>query len=192
MMVLPRLVLPADVIIAPAADLPDSIRAQVDPNPGDFTVARARSRTTSSVVSADTAALLEAFRTPATIVDAVIAFSAAQHRDPRATLEEAFDCVKVFVDAGLLVAAGSALAEPIATTMQPGERIAGLLIEEPVHLVVDLEVLRARAADGSTVALKIARAAADAGQRASLGHEAAILDCLDGRVNPSPAKPRRA
>jgi len=138
----------------------------------------------SSIVDAKTAALLETFRTPATIVDAVIAFSAAEGLDPRATLDDAFAVLGGFVNEGLLVAADSVLAEPIATSLALGDRVGVFAIEEPAHLIVDTEVYRARAPDGSAVALKIARPTAGRRLRSMFAHEAAILDGLDGRVTP--------
>ena len=90
MAILDPLVLPPDVVIVPVSELPPELREQVGHEAGDYSVTRPRSRTMSSIVDAKTAALLETFRTPATIVDAVIAFSAAEGLDPRATLDDAF------------------------------------------------------------------------------------------------------
>jgi eukaryotic-like serine/threonine-protein kinase len=182
---LDRFVLPSDVVIRPVAQLPLELRGQVAYEPGNSVVSRPHSRLTSSIVDARTAALLETFRTPATIVDAVIAFSAAEGLDPRMTLDDAFPVLAGFVNQGLLVAAGSELALPVTTTVQPGDRVGGFEVVEPVHVIVDTEVYRARAADGSAVALKIARPGADEHLRAAFTHEAAILGLLDGRVSPS-------
>lgn len=182
--VLDPLVLPSDVVIAPVAGLALELREQIDHGPGDYAVTRPRARTTSSIVDTKTAALLETFRTPATIVDAVIAFSAVEGLDPRQTLDDAFAVLRDFANEGLLVPADSELAQPIVTTLACGDRVGAFDVVEPVHVVVDTEVYLARACDGSPVALKIARAGAGRQLHAMLVHEAAVLGDLDGRVNP--------
>jgi hypothetical protein len=182
--VLDPLVLPSDVVIVPVAGLPLELREQIDHAPGDCAVTRPRTRTTSSIVDTKTAALLETFRTPATIVDAVIAFSAAEGLDPRQTLDDAFAVLRTFVNEGLLMAAESELAQPIVTTLACGDRVGAFDVVEPVHVIVDSEVYLARALDGSLVALKMARAGAGRQVCATLVHEAAVLGDLDGRVNP--------
>jgi len=184
MTVLDAFILPSDVLVVPVAQLAPELRAQIDHAAGDYSVTRPRTRTTSSIVDAKTAALLESFRTPATIVEAVIAFSAAQGLDPRKTLDDAFAVLAGFVNEGLLVAADSELAQPIATTLAAGDRVGGFEVVEPVHVIMDTEVYLARAADGSAAALKIARAGSGRRLREALAHEAAILRRLDGRVNP--------
>lgn len=158
--------LPADVVLRPADDI------------GGHLVGRPRSRAAARVVNAATAMLLRQFTSPRTIVDAVIACSAGS--DPRATLAAAYPVLAEMINEGLLVDAGSPLAEPVEATLGPGDRFAGLEVMACVHLVVDTEVYRARAADGSAVALKIARAGTG---RALLHHEGEIVERLDGQVN---------
>lgn len=182
--VLDLFVLPSDVVIVPVAGLARDLREQFDHGPADYAVTRPRTRTTSSIVDTKTVALLETFRTPATIVDAVIAFSAAEGLDPRQTLDDAFAVLRDFVNEGLLVAADSELAQPIVTTLAYGDRVGAFDVVEPVHVIVDSEVYLTRAPDGSPAALKIARAGAGRHVAATLVHEAAVLGDLDGRVNP--------
>jgi serine/threonine-protein kinase len=184
MAALDRFVLPSDVAIVPVAELAPQLRREIDHVDGDYSVTRPRSRTMSSIVDARTAALLETFREPSTIVDAVIAFSAAEGGDPRATLDDAVAVLGDFVDGGLLVAADSELAHPIDTSLAPGDLVGGFELIEPAHVIVDTEVYRARTPDGAAAALKIARPAAGPHTRAAFAHEATVLDHLDGRVNP--------
>ena len=182
--VLDPLVLPPDVVIAPVAQLPPELRDQIEHKTGDYSVTRPRARTMSSIVDGQTAALLDRFREPTTIVDAVIAFSRAEGLDPRETLDDAFAVLGGFVNEGLLVAADSDLAEPIATTLAPGDSVGGFEVVAPVHVVVDTEVYIAHGSDGSPAALKVARAGAGSSMHAALRHEAAVLQALDGRVSP--------
>jgi serine/threonine-protein kinase len=104
--------LPADVVVMPVADLDPMVRAQVTHEPGDYCVTRPLTRTVSVIVDAHTARLLECFRRPTTIVDAVVAFSAAEGADARETLDSAFDVLGDFVGQGLLLPADSELATP--------------------------------------------------------------------------------
>src|SRR5206468_525699 len=68
-------VLPADVIIVPVAELSEELRGTLDAPDGEFLVSRPGARTGSRIVDEQSADLLERFRSPARIVDAVIAFS---------------------------------------------------------------------------------------------------------------------
>ena len=140
MAILDPLVLPPDVVIAPLAELPAELRDQIEHKTGDYSVTRPRARTMSSIVDGTTAALLDQFRAPTTIVDAVIAFSRAEGLDPRETLDDAFPVLGGFVNEGLLVAADSELAEPIATTLAPGDSLGSFEVVAPVHVMVDTEV----------------------------------------------------
>lgn len=184
MVVRERFVLPPDVVIAPVATLPLELRERVAHDEGDCAITRPRSRLTSSIVDAKTASLLESFRTPATIVDAVIAFSAAEQLDPASTLDETFPVISGFVNDGLLVSADSELAGPIATSLEPGDRVGGFEVVEPVHLMVDTEVYLARRPDGSFAALKLAREGVGPQAAAAFAREATMLRWLDGSVSP--------
>jgi len=176
--------LPADVVLVPVATLPPDTLRQVEHKPGDFALTRPQSRTPSRIVSGETARLLELFREPVTLVDAVIRFSAAEARDPRQTLEAAFPVLKPLIDAGLLLAPDSQLAKPIDLAWRRGDVLGGLTILEPVDVVLDTEVYLARAPAGGFAALKIARPGAEARLTASFGHEAALLERLDGTCSP--------
>ena len=65
-----------------------------------------------------------------------------------------------------------------------GETIGRFEVERAVHVIVDTEVYLAHSADGTAVALKIARAGFEERLYNLFAHEAAILTSLDGRVNP--------
>ncbi|HEX2086227.1 MAG TPA: lanthionine synthetase LanC family protein [Solirubrobacteraceae bacterium] len=184
MSVLDRFVLPPDVTIAPVAELPEGVRDQVDGTEGECAVTRPRTRAQSSIVDARTAALLETFREPTSIVDAVIAFSATAGVDPRETLDDAFAVLRGFVADGVLVEADSALAEPITTSLAPGDRIGAFDVLEPLHVIDDTEIHLGRSDDGELAALKVARPGAGHWLPAALAREASVLGRLDGRVTP--------
>ncbi len=184
MTILDPFILPPDVIIVPVAQLAPELRDQIGHQDGDCAVTRPRSRGPSNIVDARTAALLESFRSPATIVDAVIAFGTAEGVDPRELLDDAFSMLGGFVNEGVLVSADSELAQSITSTLVSGETIGRFQVVEAVHVIVDTEVYLGNAADGSAAALKIARVGFEERLYKAFAHEATILASLDGRVNP--------
>ncbi|MET8040633.1 lanthionine synthetase LanC family protein [Micromonospora sp. NPDC005215] len=179
------LLLPPDVTITPVAQLPAQLRGQLEQEPDEHCVTRPNARTASTIVDSAGAALLAEFRQPTTIADAVLAFSLANGVDPAETLEEAFALLSGFINDGVLVVADSALAAPIGTGLRPAERIGGYTVHQPVQVLVDTEVHRGSAADGSPVAVKLARPGFGAQVRAQLDHEASVLARLAGVVSPA-------
>ncbi|MGW5159040.1 lanthionine synthetase LanC family protein [Nonomuraea wenchangensis] len=184
MSVLGPFVLPGDVVVAPVAGLPPELRERIEHRPGDYCVTRPRSRATTSVIDEGTASLLERFREPTTIVDAVITFSSATGLEPRRTLEEVFPVLTGFIRDGLLLPAGSALLEPIESALGPGAVVGEAEIVETVQVLLDTEVHLARLPGGSPAALKIAREGAQRGLAPLLRREADVLRLLDGRAGP--------
>jgi hypothetical protein len=108
-----KLVLPEDVVVAPVASLPPELSCSVAYEPDDFLVTRAPTGPESIIVDADTAALLEHFRSPSTVVDAVVAFCRTRELEPQRTLHEAFVTLTDLVAASVLVPAESILTERV-------------------------------------------------------------------------------
>ena len=177
-------ILPPDVVVVPVESLAEDVRAQLAWQPGDYALTRPRSRTPSSIIDQHTAGLLEQFREPCRIVDAIIRYSDAAALDPHETLERAFPVLQRFLNGGLLMAPDSALAQPIAGTLKRGEVIAGYTVIEAVQIIVDTEVYLVRTLDGAFAALKMARPGAEARVRRLFEAEAETLATLDGRVTP--------
>ena len=184
MEILGPIVLPADVVLLPVEELPEATRARLNCEPGDYALTRPRSRTPSNIVNAHTAGLLEHFRSPSSIVDAVVHYSVAAQLDPRETLESAFAVIRGLFNAGLLLAADSQLAQPIDATYAAGDAVASFSIVEVVHVILDTEVYLARTPVPTFAALKIARPGAERHVNRRLANEADILGRLDGRVSP--------
>lgn len=178
------LVLPEDVLLVPVADLPEETRRQLTWEEGDYAVTRPRSRTPSRIVDAGAADLLRLFREPVTIVEAVIRFSRERSLDPETTLEEAYPLLERLLTAGFLVAEGSEEAAAIRQTHQSGDEVAGFEVVECIQGLEDTELYQVRAADGSTVALKIERPVAAGRSGGAFEREAAILEHLAGEGAP--------
>ena len=177
------LVLPPDVLLVPVADLSEDVRRQLTWEEGDYAVTRPRSRTPSRIVDAGAADLLGQFRSPVTIVDAVIRFSRERSLDPETTLEEAYPLLERLLASGFLVAEGSDDAGAIRESLQPGEEIAGFEVLECVQGLEDTELYQVRSAEG-TAALKIERPQAAGRVANDFAREAAVLEHLAGETAP--------
>jgi len=159
------LVLPADVLLVPVADLSQAARLQLPCQDGDVAITRPRLRTPSRLVSAGAAELLREFATPSTVVEAVIRRSRACGDDPEATLEGAYPLLARLVREGFLVSASDARGRRIEASWEAGERIAGCTVQCCLQVLEDTEVYQVRAGPGRREgALKIERAAGDAEQ----------------------------
>jgi serine/threonine-protein kinase len=177
-------VLPADVLLFPVHELPPSVRAQIAAEEGDFAITRPQARQPSKLVDAQGARLIELFRKPTTIVEAVLHFSNARGENPEEALEAAFPLVQQLIAAELLVPAGSPQAGQIAASLKPGERFADWTVERLVYLINDTEVYRVHDPAGAPAALKLGRP--DRGPMLGMAfeREAAILMRLGGVPGP--------
>ncbi len=176
--------LPRDVQLEPIESLPGTALAGLTHKPGDFALTRPQSRSHTHVVNESTAKLLQLFREPLTIVDAVVAFSREEDTDPTVTLDEAFPVLRTLIEAGMLLPAGSRLAAPIDFLLERGERVGDLVVQQPVAVVIDTEVYLALTANRDWAAVKIARPGAEDRLEAVLRNEATILELLDGTCSP--------
>jgi hypothetical protein len=168
------LVLPADLVLAPVAELAEEMRARLGCEPGDFAVTRPGSRTPSRVVDAVAAELLQRFASPCTIVEAVVAHAQTHGEDAERTLEEAFPLLQGLWRAGFLVEAGTAAEARLVPTLAPGARWGGWEVTACVQVVEDTELFQLR--QGSDyAALKIVRPAAAPVAAPRLRREAALL-----------------
>jgi serine/threonine-protein kinase len=171
-------VLRDDVLLIACADLTDDLRAGIAFEEGDFTLSRRHGRALAKVVDRDTAALLELFRKPRTIADAVVESSGSLGKDPEAWLDELLPHLGTFIDHGVLVPVGSGDEEEIRPQFESGTVLAGWRIVRCASLIEDSEIYQLRNAANDVAALKIARGNA---RLASLfENEAAVLRRLDG------------
>ncbi len=161
------LVLPADVLLVPVADLSQAARLQLNCQDGDVAITRPRLRTPSRLVSAGAAELLREFATPSTVAEAVIRRCRACGDEPEATLEGAYPLLARLVREGFLVSASDAQARHIEASWEAGERIAGCTVQCCLQVLEDTEVYQVRAGpERREAALKIERRARDAEQAA--------------------------
>ena len=176
------LILPDDVLLTPLADLPDALRRQLPAVPHGYAVGRARVRASSKVMGQDAARLLQHFRRPSRIVDALIVES--NGHDPRVALTESFPLLRSCYEARILVAAHSPDAHVIEPSLDKGERIGGHVVLRPVAVLEDSELYQVRGPAGGVAALKIARPGAQLRMRRALARERDALSLIDGHGAP--------
>jgi serine/threonine protein kinase len=178
-------VLHPDVVISPVAELPAELRAQLKCDDGDFAISRPRARTTSKVLNADAARLVEEFRMPSTIVDAIIRHSRASNANPHEVLEEAYPLLGQLARYGLLVPPGSEQAAPVTQVFEEGTSVVGHEVIRCLQVLEDTELYQVRASGGDIAVLKVLRPGASHTTRLLHAQEKSILGALDGKVNPA-------
>ena len=178
-----RFVLPDDVVFVPAAELSQAMRASLGGEDGDVAVTRPGYRVPSRLVDRDTAALLQSFRPPCSIAEAILRVCRPRGLAPEQTLDAAFGALQVFASSRILVPEGSPDAAPLHASWSPGQCVGGLEIVELLQHTYDTEVYRARLASGGHAALKLARRA-NAQAIETIEREAVILHSLAGCAVP--------
>lgn len=171
-------VLRQDVLLVPCAQLSDDVRARISHEEGDFTLSRRHGRTPAQVIDAETAALLESFRQPRTIVEAVIANSRALDKDPEAWLDELLPHLGAFVQTRVLIEAGSEEEHELRPRYDSGAEAGEWKIVRCASLIEDSEIYQLHH-NNSVAALKIARITTPHMQ-ALFDNEAAVLRHLEG------------
>lgn len=179
-----HLLLPKDLIIAPAGAFAPALRARLGAGENDRILTRPRSRARSLVVDAKAADFLEIFRMPTTVVEAVMRHAAATGEDPEMLLETAAPLLLRLRQQRYIAVKGDEDVTTIEPTLGPGVSVVAVNILRCVHLFEDVEVYRACHLSGENVALKILRPEPSLSSRQMLEREAAILTYLEGRTAP--------
>lgn len=203
-----RLVLPADVVLAPVSELSAAVRRRLTCEDDDYALTRPRLRAGSRIVEARAAELLTQFKALSTVAEAVVRHSRATGADPQTVLLEAYPLLASLLDAGFLASESDGPAADLLPTAYVGENLAGYEVVRCVQALEDVELYqvrrksrpagrrRARAAAAAKrrvvrirlsdayAALKIERPAAAGRCAAALAREAAVLEHLSGEGAP--------
>ncbi|HEX6100967.1 MAG TPA: lanthionine synthetase LanC family protein [Thermoanaerobaculia bacterium] len=172
-------VLRRDVVLVPVTELAAEVRAKIEYDEGDYALSRLHGRMTSQIIDGETASLLELFREPTTIVNAVIRNGIALSKDPRRWLEELLPHIGVFIQNKVLVPADEKEDAEAKQLVASGTRVGDWDVLHTVNVMEDSEIHRVRR-DSVDGALKISRGGADA----LIANEAEVLRALDGVVAP--------
>jgi hypothetical protein len=178
-------VLPRDAKFLPVSELSARLRVEIGPiENGHSVITRPGFRVTTRLIPGPLAELLNEFRTPSLLTDAVLRFARDHDEDPLATLDLAFDALANLVEARILVPQLSPDAAAHVPSLGAGQEFAGFEIDALVRSLEDSEVYRARWGNGTFAALKISRDHRPA-IVAMLRNEARILERLGGLDAPN-------
>jgi serine/threonine-protein kinase len=173
-----------DVVVFPVAQLSEERRRQLDGCAGSFIVTRPASRARSRVVEAKAAELIERFRRPVTVVDAILEVSQRSGSDPRHVLEQAFPLVQDLLRAGWLVEE-ALRAREIEARFRASERVGRWTVVRCLQVLEDTEIYFLADDSGTSAALKLCRSDRAPATAAAFGREAQILERLRGEVAPA-------
>jgi serine/threonine protein kinase len=179
------MVLPEGLLLLPIADLPEHVRQQVEAEEGDYALTRPNSRTPSRIVDTAAAELLKEFRTPSTIVQAVIRYSRERKVDPEKVLEDAFPLLERLAVSRLLVLSSSDEAKEIQQSLQISARFMDFEILRCVQSLDDTELYEVRSEDGRYAALKLGRPNAPDRACRMFDREAVMLERVAGDSSPA-------
>ena len=178
-------ILPPDIVIVPVDKLAPGLRRQIQHEPGDYAISRPRMRRPSKVVGPTTAGLLQEFRQPATILDAVVHYSECASTNAMDTLQEAFEALQSLIAGDLLVPAASPLAAAVSASFAPGLHCGEFLITRLVHALEDTELYEAVSTPGVRVALKLLRPGNSVESGMMMARETAIASSLNNPCFPT-------
>ena len=181
-----KLLLSPDTLIIAVADLPRGVKDRLgrDEQEG-FALTRPYGRATSTLVDVALADLLGEFRSPSTVVEAVVRYSRKQGLDPDEILTKLYPALRRCRKLGYLVAPNSAQARPIEASFAVGRRMAGGTIVRCLRVLEDSELHQVALDSGGAAALKVVRPGGASVEEESLGREAAVLEHLGGDLAPS-------
>jgi len=152
-----KLRLDANVLIISADQLDSEVRLRCKCESDEYVVSKPRSRSLSRVVSKDVATLLEQFRHPSTIVDAVIRLSKEENTEPSSLLPNVLDALLPFIQARWLTSESDEFPLLHVPSLMSGDIFEGYRILDCCHFVEDTEVYQARDDRENFVALKISK-----------------------------------
>lgn len=179
------LVMAADTVLLSVDQLSSETRRQIQASEGDYAITRPNSRTTTRVVDSDAAKLLEEFRRPTTVVEAVIRYCSGTKEDPESTLEAAFPMLEKLLHARLLLPADSPQAQSVRPLLDTGCRFAGAEVLACLQSLEDTDVYRVKTFGGEHAALKVLRSEADPEVARMFDREAFVLAHLNAIVSPA-------
>lgn len=148
----------------------------------EYLVVRRGARVGGQGIGGPMRRLLHMFRTPITVLDAIIAHAQSEGDDPEVVLNEAGASLWRLVADGVLVD-GDLEREALMQALRVDDVVNGARVVECVRLMEDFQVYRGVMADGSQVAIKLARET-DEAAKSLLRREQRIVERLGGGVAP--------
>jgi hypothetical protein len=179
------LILPKDAALQPVRRLRRSLQIKLGCSKEDVILCRPGARAPTKLLDSETAKLLQLFRKPRTIADAVRDYSAAQGVDPQFALRGAFSALYPLIRAGLLLPAQSGEAGRLTPSFKIREKLGPYQCVQSLSVMEDTEVYKVWCSDKHLhYALKISRPNQLYSKASLVRHEAAVLRHLDGVASP--------
>ena len=181
-----RYALPPDTLVFPASSVNGKALSRISAGDGDWIVSRPRSRKNSRVVDEPGALLLEEFRTPASIAEAVLRFSERKGLVPDRVLDESFGFLSTMIGSGFLVEEGAvARGSDNQAAIHVGADIGSWRVTEILQTLEDTAVAVVRGSDGSDAVLKVVFPDAPGWVERALPRELAALRLIEGPPAPT-------
>lgn len=181
MSIISSYVLPDDVIIVGVEELAPDVRSRLEFNEGDVAITRPRARTPSKIVDKPSAELVRQFRSPTTIVEAIIRISNGNTDLAETILIESYPLLRSLIDGRIIVPEGSTDSESISAELENGLLVGGFSVASVVQVLEDTEIYRVQHTETSVWgALKILRTESNKRTAQSLHRERDVLRVLGG------------
>lgn len=184
-MSLERLLLPSDLVMSPVASLPRATQQTLGGAQDDVVLTRPRHRQRGLVVDADTARLLEGFREPTTVPEAVLLHAVRTAGSAEEILTNAFPVLQRLREARYLVLPGEAALSATRPLLEPGAELGPWRVERSLQVFDDADVYRATGQPGEC-AVKVVRPGAQPRTLTSLRREREVLELLERRGSSVP------
>ncbi len=179
-----ELVLASDVEIVAVHRLSPKVKTGIEAEPDDHALTRRLSRAPSQIIDRDSAELLELFRSPIKIVDALLTFARRREQDAEQLLDEAYPLLFRLYNEKVLIPGSSGDDDDGPARLAVGGLLGGFRLLRCIQLLDDSEVFLGRDATGRYAAVKSCQEEhADA--FAAIEHEAVILQRVGRRSSPA-------
>ncbi len=135
--------------------LPPDIQRKLDTDSGQYIASLTGSRWTSQQLPENLANLLEKFRIPSTIPEAIVRHVQDFPGDAKTILADSYDAMKSFIDTGYLVNSEKLALVERVNHLKPGDKYKHLTVVRPLKTTNDTEVYELASNEGMRFALKV-------------------------------------
>lgn len=177
-------ILPEDVQVLPVDKLPEQALAKFEYEADDFIITYTHARSTSKIIDASSASLLQEFRKPKSLPEGVLTYALLNNLDAQEILESSYTFLSRLRNEGFLVSYDDAFGKK-SQFFKAGDRFKDYEIVSKLDGVADTEIYKIKR-NGQFFALKLLKTSKKTPQLlANFYNEIDILNALDGAVNPS-------
>jgi len=195
-------ILPKDVRVIPVAELGEHTRSKFVYDENDYVIIYQHSRIPSKVIGEGVASLLNEFRDPKSLVQAIFNYSVAHELDPQETLDQSYSFLTKLRKDGYLIPYSEDADNDgnYRELLSPGDSFNGYEVVEKIQGLSDTQVFKVRDQQGRTFALKVLLSATTPNHQSAIPNnptaspnhlttqfqnEITTLLHLDGKVNPA-------